>query len=281
MLLPKNPKSANARVDLSGRAFSEVDRTGYAASFISYLDKARSQLGQVKSASYLLLGLQPNQRVLDVGCGTGDDVREMAALVAPHGIAVGVDNSELMIVEAQRRADGCGLPVQFRVSEAQQLPWESGYFDACRADRLLQHVPDPGRTFNELVRVVRPGGRLVVVDRDWGMVALDAAEETTTRAVLERASAGIRNGWIGRRLHGFFRAAGLNEIRVQAHCINITSFDIADALLDLRIVAEHAISAGDLPRQVVEAWLDDLLRRDRLGTFFAAVTLFVVVGVKP
>jgi ubiquinone/menaquinone biosynthesis C-methylase UbiE len=270
----------NARIDLSGSAFSKVDRTGYAASFISYLDEAKNRFGTVKRTSYSLLSLQPTERVLDVGCGTGDDVREMAALVGANGMAVGADKSESMIAEARRRAHGCGLPVQFEVCEAEQLPWESNYFDACRADRLLQHVTNPGRTFQEFLRVLKPGGRLAVVDRDWGMIALDASDELTTRVVLDCAASGIRNRWIGRRLHGLFTMAGFNEIRVQTHCINISSFDIADMLLDLRVVAERTINAGDVSRQAGDAWLDDLLMRDRFGTFFATVTLFVVVGIK-
>ena len=256
-----------------------MDQTGYAASFISYLDEAKNQFGKLKSASYGLLSLQPNERVIDVGCGTGDDVREMAALVGANGMAVGADKSESMILEARRRARACPLPVQFEVCEAEQLPWESNYFDACRADRLLQHVTDVGGAFSELCRVLKPGGRLVVLDRDWGMVALDSSDEITTRVVLDRANAGIRNGWIGRRLHGLFKTAGLNE-RVQTHCINMSSFDTADMLLDLRVVVEHAIRAGDVSRQVGDAWLGDLLKRDQLGTFFATMTVFVVFGVK-
>jgi ubiquinone/menaquinone biosynthesis C-methylase UbiE len=222
-----------ARIDLSGTAFSEVDQTGYAASFISYLDEAKNQFGKLKIASYGLLSLQPNERVMDVGCGTGDDVREMAALVGANGMAVGADKSESMILEARRRARGCPLPVQFEVCEAEYLPWESNYFDACRADRLLQHVTDLGGALNELCRVLKLGGRLVVVDRDWGMVALDSSDEITTKVVLDRADASIRNGWIGRKLHGFFKTAGLNDIRVQTRCINMSSFDTADMLLDL------------------------------------------------
>ena len=279
-MTPFQPEGVASRIDLSGTAFSDVDRTGYASSFIAYLDEAKNQFTRVKSASYSLLRLQPNDKVLDVGCGTGDDVREIAALVGGKGMAVGADKSESMIVEARRRAVGCSLPVQFQVSDAEQLPWESNAFDACRADRLLQHVSDPNRAFQELCRVLKPGGRLVIADRDWGMVALDSSDEGTTRVVLGHAAAAIRNGWIGRRLYGLFRMTGLKEIQVQTHCINISSLETADALLDLRVVAEHATGAGDVSRQAVDSWLRDLSTRDRLGNFLATLTLFVVSGVR-
>ena len=266
--------------DLSGTAFGEVDRTGNAVSFISYLDEATNQFKALKHSTHSLLRLRPNERVLDVGCGAGDDVRELAAMVAPNGCAVGVDKSKLMIDEARRRAIGCGLPVQFEVGEALRLPWQANYFDACRADRLLQHLPQPDRALNEMLRVLKPGGRLVVVDRDWGMVALDSPDSTTTQAVLNRACTGIRNGWMGRKLHGLFKRAGLTEMQVQAHAITITSFHIADTLLDLRIVTGHAIRERQIVRQAADAWLDDFLERDRAGAFLATLTLYVAFGRK-
>jgi ubiquinone/menaquinone biosynthesis C-methylase UbiE len=71
-------------------------------------------------------------------------------MVAPHGIVAGVDKSGSMIAEARRRATGSDLPVQFEVSDAEQLPWQADYFDVCRADRLLQHVHDPSRVLSEI-----------------------------------------------------------------------------------------------------------------------------------
>lgn len=267
-------------VDLSGTAFGDVDRTGNAVSFISYLDEATNQFKALKGLTHSLLRLRRSGRVLDVGCGSGDDVRDLAAMVAPSGCAFGVDKSESMIEEARRRAAGCGLPVQFKLGEAVRLPWQSDYFDACRADRLLQHLPEPDRALNEMLRVLKPGGRLVVVDRDWGMVALDSLDSATTQAVLNRACSGIRNGWIGRKLYGLFKRAGLSEVQVQAHTITITRLDIADILLDLRIVTEQAIRERRITHQAADVWLDDLLERDSAGTFLATITLYVAFGQK-
>ncbi len=116
-------------VDLSGTAFCDVDGSGYACDFITYLDQAGDQL-------------RPGERILDVGCGCGDDLRRLAPLVAPNGCAVGVDSSQSMIDEARQRSTGCELPPQFELGDAAHLRWRSDYFDACRADRVFQHLPE-------------------------------------------------------------------------------------------------------------------------------------------
>jgi ubiquinone/menaquinone biosynthesis C-methylase UbiE len=268
-------------VDLSGIAFGDVDQTGNAAHFISYLDEATNQFKPLKKSAHSLLQLRPNERVLDVGCGSGDDVRELAAMVAPNGCAVGIDKSSSMIEEARRRARDCPLPLQFELGEAVPLPWQSNQFDACRADRLFCHLVEPESVLNEMIRVLKPRGRLVVVDRDWGMVAIDSADSVTTQTVVNRACDGIRNGLIGRKLHGLFRRAGLIESHVEAHTIPITKFYIANTLLDLDIVTEHAIREQRITRQAADAWLNDLRERDQLRTFFATLTLYVGFGRKP
>jgi len=112
------------------------------------------------------------------------------------------------------------------------------------------------------------------------MVALDSADFITTQAVLNRACDGIRNGWMGRKLHALFKRAGLKEVQVEARSITIARFDIADRLLDLRIVTEHAIRERPITLQAADAWLDDLLERDRAGTFLATLTLYVAFGRK-
>src|SRR5262249_25113910 len=153
-----------------------------------------------------------------------------------------IDSSQTMIDETRQRNAGRELQIHFELGDAEHLRWHSDYFDACRADRVFQHLPDPERALHEMIRVLKPGGRVLVVDRDWGMVAVDASDIETTRTVLNRACAGIRNGWIGRRLCGLFKNAGVIDVEIQTKSININSFAVADTLLDLRVVLNHAIS---------------------------------------
>lgn len=201
-------------------------------------------------------------------------------MVTPNGCAVGIDNSQSMVDEARQRNVGCELPLQFELGDAGHLRWHSDYFDACRADRVFQHLPDPERTLNEMLRVLKPGGRVLVVDRDSGMVAVDASDVETTRVVLNRACAGIRNGWMARGLCGLFKKSGVINAEVQTKSISINSFVVADTLLDLRVVLDHAIAEKLVSRDAAARWLDDLLERDAASKFFARVTLYIAWGRK-
>jgi SAM-dependent methyltransferase len=267
-------------VDLSGTAFCDVDGTGYARDFITYLDQAADHFKPLKIFARSLLRLRPGERILDVVCGCGDDLRELATLVAPNGCAIGIDRSQSMIEEARRRNAGCELPLQFELGDAGYLRWHSDYFDACCSDRVFQHLPDPEQTLSEMLRVLKPGGRVLVVDRDWGMVAVDASDAQTTRVVLNRACEGIRNGRMGKGLCGLFKKLGVINTVVQTKSISINSFSVADTLLDLRVVLGHAIAEKLVSQDLGAKWLNDLLERDAAGKFCATLSLCIACGMK-
>lgn len=265
--------------DLSGAAFSNVDAVGNVADFIAYLDRASCNFRPVKRHALSLLQLQPCQLTLDLGCGCGDDLREMATLVAPGGLAIGVDRSTSLVAEARRRHATCGLPLEFEIGDAMHLRWPDGFFDACYADRVLQHLSDADGVLRELHRVLKPEGRIVVVERDWAMVRLDAADASTTNTILDRARTGIVNAWIGQQLPEKLRNAGFVGTEMYPHRIDIRDFTTADALLDLQTVLDHAVSERLVPRNRAESWLAHLLNRDRVGEFFASIWLLAAFGM--
>ena len=267
--------------DLSGRAFGNIDAVGDTARVVTYLETASAHFRGLKRLSYRSLSLQPGAVVLDVGCGTGDDARELAKLVGSRGRVVGIDSSESLIIEARRRGESGAPRPEFLIAEADRIELPADTFDACRADRVLQHLVDPLAALAEMVRVCKPGGIVEVVDRDWSLVAVDADDQTVTRAILERICRGIQNGWIGRQLPTLFHDAGLRYVRTRAHPIALRDFRSADALLDLTIVAGHAVNEGLVSVGQATAWLQELHARNRAGRFFAALVMFVVTGRKP
>lgn len=259
--------------------FGRIDGTGDPGAFVQFLDAAcaNESISAYKRHLLTCLRLEPGARVLDVGCGTGDDVRAMADLVGPSGRAVGVDNSVAMIAEAQRRA-GPRASAEFQVAEAVTLPYADDHFDATRADRSLMHIPESRRALAEMVRVTRPGGRVVVFEVDFGTVVLDSPERELARAVIQTWSDSLRDGWLGRRFPGWFADLGLQETSVVPHVLLLPPV-LALPLVGTTTVA-RAVQADLLTPDAGQRWLrhlDDLQQR---GRFFAALTGFLVVGTK-
>jgi hypothetical protein len=145
---------------------------------------------------------------------------------------------------------------------------------------VLQHLADPRAAFEEMVRVTKPGGTVQIIDRDWGMVAVDADDQAVTRKILDHICTKIRNRWIGRRVPILFRDSGLQEVCVEVLPITVRDFRVADILLDLTLVAGHAAEEGIVSRDEEKAWLLELQERSEAGRFFAAWVMFVVTGKK-
>lgn len=120
--------------------------------------------------------IEPDEHVLDVGCGTGAFVERLVARNPAQHVA-GVDASTGMLAEAERKL-GRFPNVQFAEARAEALPFEADAFDIVVSASALHYFERPGAALAEASRVLRPGGRLVVLDWDrgrWWMALLDAA----------------------------------------------------------------------------------------------------------
>jgi ubiquinone/menaquinone biosynthesis C-methylase UbiE len=176
--------------------FRQVDRTDDPDFFVRFMDEAQKPAA-IQASKHLMLeraALTRDAAVLDVGCGPWDDLFDMVDHVGPAGRLVGLDASEVMIAEARRRAKERGLPVTFEVGEAAALPFTDGTFDVCRAARVLEHLAYPSGALAEMVRVTRPGGRIVVFDFDWDTLIVDHPDKQTTRDVVLTCDARTRPG---------------------------------------------------------------------------------------
>ncbi len=236
----------------------------------------------LRRQTYAALRAQPGQRILDIGCGSGNDVRALARLVGARGLVVGVDSSAALIDEARTRSVGLALPLAFQVGQAEHLGFADDVFDACHTSNVLLHVQDVALALKEVLRVLRPGGKLIACEPDLDTFILDLPDRELTRRILRFRCDLAGNGWIGRQLYQRLRHAGWTDVAVVPHTVvetDFVQFSQWSPMWDSTL--ESAVQAGVLTASEAQEWWARLETAGRAGRFFLAVTHFIVTGHKP
>jgi ubiquinone/menaquinone biosynthesis C-methylase UbiE len=260
------------------RGFRQVDQATDPQYYFQFLDEfgALESVQECRRLMLQLLQIRAGHRLLDVGCGVGDDVRDMARHVGETGKAVGLDNSHMMVAEARRRSEGLGLPVEFVVGDAENLDFPSESFDGCSSERTFMYL-DARRALEEMMRVTKPGGSLVVFALDHDAISIDSSRRELTRKIIQFHSDSHRNGLIGRQLLHLFREQGLTDVTLKPQSL-VCSFSIFKHLYSRLLIS--AEEAGVITKTEGEEWFDEMAEAERRGVFLFVEPGFIVGGRK-
>jgi ubiquinone/menaquinone biosynthesis C-methylase UbiE len=242
---------------------------------IAYLDQAAASDAGAAAKRDLLVALdpRPGQTVLDIGCGPGTDLADLAAAVSETGTVIGVDLNPTMVDEAHRRL-AAWPNVRVREGNAHDLPLDDHSVDRVRLDRVLHQVADPARVFAEIKRILKPGGIAAIAQPDYETLAVDPGTVETTRAFNRFVCTEVvPNATVGRQLARLATEAGVDVHDIQATAPIFRDFAAADPILGLRRNAARAVKAGYLDRAEAENWLTSLTTKP----FLATLILFTLI----
>jgi len=258
--------------------FSDVDRSPRPQELVRYLGEAYRGLSTPRARLRELLALQPGERVLDLGCGAG---HELAQLEEDGTIAVGIDASSVMLHASRARLGDQDLEPRLAQADGARLPFRDGVFDACRIERVLQHVADPAAVLAEARRTLRPGGRITVSEPDWASFTIASADPETAAAVSARVGATIANRDIGRHLRRLLAGAGFTGLRIEVDLAVYTSLAELDRILSLSGAAERAQAQGAAGAERISDWLTEQRILSATGGFHATLNRSVLAWAQP
>ena len=229
------------------------------------------------------LGARPGERGLDVGCGPALLACELGHEVGPAGRVVGLDESPEMLWAARARITREGLTdrVEVRQGDAGRLDFPSASFDFVTVVQVYLYVADVASALAEAARVLRPGGRLAVVDTDWDSCVWLTADRERHHRVMEARLGHFTQRHLPPRLPGLLDGAGLRLAHAEA--IPVLELGGGPDTFSGGLIeptANLAIRYGIL-RDEAEGWKADLLARARGGEYFFSLTRYLFVATRP
>ena len=228
------------------------------------------------------LDLQPGQRVLDVGCGPGFYCLEIATEIGPDGQVTGIDASLPMLELASRRCDAYPN-VTFKPGDVAALPVDDEAFDRALCVQVLEYVDAATAGLSEIYRKLRPGGRLVVWDIDWGTVVWHSSDPALAEEIMRAWDHHLVHPGLPRSLAGRLREAGFQDVTGTGHAFStlphLDPDSYGTALIP--IVASYITGNELLDGQKVTDWVEDQHRLSERGEFYFAGIQFCFTGVKP
>ena len=233
-----------------------------------------------RRATRALLSLQPGERVLDVGCGPGFLLAEMAAEVGVTGWLSGIDVSADMLALARDRCSPIST-IELKETNALSLPFADGSYDAVVSTQVYEYVVDIASALREAGRVLRTGGRLLIVATDWESSVWNNSDEARMARVLEAWREHGADSRLPRSLPKRLREAGLELERVAViPIINIEYDPNTYSHSMISLMAKFGAGRHGLTEQVVQSWADDLKAYGERSEYFFSVNRYAFIARK-
>lgn len=226
------------------------------------------------------LAINAGDSVLDAGCGTGLLAALMSAQAGQSGHVTGIDQSPHMLELAATRCDALGN-VTLHQGDITNLDFDTDSFDAASCIQTLLYVKDVDSALEELHRVLKPGGRIGIIETDWHGLVIDSPDYALTRIMTDAWDSTVTSPNLPPRLIPLLRNAGFKSVTVQAIPIINSSYNKSGyGASMIRYMAKNAVKQKRLSQQQADQWIQEIKSRAKKQSFFFCINRFLFTAVK-
>ena len=234
-----------------------------------------------RSSVLKAMALNPGERVLDIGSGPGYLAQSIGEQVGSTGQVQAIDVSESMCAIAQRRC--ADLPwISLKVADAVTLPFENNYFDVAVCSQVYEYLDNLDSALAELFRVLKPGGRVLVMDTDWGSIVWHSTDSQRMQRVLKAWDKHLVDPYLPRVLGPKLVKVGFDLIDVEVVPLLNSKYDPQTYSAGMMsLIAAFVHRHSELEEQEIEQWKLDLRQLGEQGLYFFSLNRYMFYLKKP
>lgn len=256
-----------------------------AQSWVDALNRRAEAADQISLRKRILqaANLPPGATAIEIGCGTGALLAELARAVGAGGQVIGVEPQKALAEAARARLAAENLSAVVMTESAERLALADESAEACLAQTVLIHLPPLilQHTLSEMIRVVRQGfGRVISCDQDGDTWTIDHPDRELTRRIVRfNSDQRYADGWTGRGLRRLFLAAGLKQVEVET--LVHTDIGKSSYLFGMaERIANAAAEVGEITISDCRRWLAELNNLAAEDRFFSSINYYICTGIR-
>lgn len=226
------------------------------------------------------LSLKQGERALDIGIGPGLLAYDMAATVGDKGLVAGIDLSDPMIeMTAARCADF--QHVEFKNADATQLPFDDASFNAAVSTQVYEYVADMDKALADVCRVLKPGGRLVILDTAWDSVTLNVADRDLNERIFKAWEEHLVHPNLPVYLGPMLERNGFQIVRTEIIPMFSPSYHRNNYSSGILMMIGNFVKGRQgLTEDDVKRWTEDQMAKAESGDFFFSLNRYLFSAVK-
>jgi len=223
---------------------------------------------------------QQNQKILDVGSGPGLLANDISQFIGRSGLIYGIDISKPLLDIAnsnyQDRTD-----LKFMLGDATKIPFKADDFDTVVSTQVLEYVPDVDAALLEFKRVLKPGGKVALLDTDWDSIVWHSSDAQRMNRVLKVWEEHASDPFLPRTLTNRLSKVGFKvESReiIPIYNANFNEETYSNRLIDL--IVPFVVNSGNITISEAEMWAKDLRERGQNGEYFFSLNRYFFLATK-
>jgi ubiquinone/menaquinone biosynthesis C-methylase UbiE len=247
---------------------------------ISYLEETGKVLKELKKHTYMPFMSVAEGVIIDLGCGTGFDVINIAGLVNADVKVVGIDHDPEMINRAE--ASSVNMPrAEFILCEADAIPYGDSSIAGMRAERLIQHLEEPEKVIREVFRVLKQGDPFLIIETDWRSLSLyDKNVEIEEKLNQYLTKKKVNNGAAARKLTSYLENNNFRNIQMEIIPFVVKSLKEANEYLWIGHILKEMLEKKYIDQQEYDLFKSSLEEADKNNYFACSINLVVVSCIK-